>query len=345
MTDLIPTGLLAELSHRCPLSCPYCSNPVQLQRRSDEIDTDAWLQVFRQAADLGVLQVHLSGGEPTVRDDLEDIVRVCAEVDLYTNLITSGVLLTEDRLRRLATAGLDHVQLSFQAATAALSDEIGAFKGFEKKLATARFVRDAGLPLTINAVVHRNNLHHVDDLLDLAISLQAERIEIAHTQYIGRALKNRADLLPTWPQVQATNDLIRRRRKDLRGRLLIDYVVPDLYALRPKACMGGWGRELLVVAPNGDVLPCHGASSLPDLPLDNVTENSLQEIWTSSPAFQRFRGTHWMPEPCRSCDRRDLDFGGCRCQAFAISGDPARTDPVCELSPDHRLVDRLLPQS
>ena len=339
----LPYGLLAELSHRCPLQCPYCSNPVALQKKSEELPTDLWVRAFQEAARLGILQVHLSGGEPTVRPDLEELVQTCADLHLYTNLITSGVLLTPGRLKALATAGLDHVQLSLQGATAALANRIGGFAGgHQKKLQVARWITDANLPLTLNLVVHRQNLQEVDAVIDLALELGAGRLEIAHTQYLGWALTNRAALLPSREVVIDTNQLVARRKKDLLGRLAIDYVVPDYYGERPKACMGGWARQFLMITPAGDVLPCHGADSLPDLIFPNLRDHSLDHIWHQDPAFQRFRGTDWMPEPCQSCPRRDVDFGGCRCQAFALTGKAENPDPVCALSEHHHLIEEAL---
>jgi pyrroloquinoline quinone biosynthesis protein E len=337
-----PFGLLAELSHRCPLSCPYCSNPVALTRRNAELDTDSWLRVLDEAAGLGVLQVHLSGGEPTVRDDLAPLVVRARANDLYTNLITSGVLLDADRIAALRDAGLEHVQLSIQGADSARADAIGGYRGgHARKMAVAREVRATGLPLTINAVVHRQNLAELPDIIDLAVDVGADRLEVAHTQYYGWAYRNRASLMPTRAQIDEANAVVAEARERLRGRLAIDYVVPDYDAKRPKACMGGWGRQFLAVTPAGKVLPCHAAETLTDMTFETVHERPLADIWRDGPAFERFRGTDWMPEPCRSCDRRTADFGGCRCQAFAITGDAATTDPACEFSPHHDTMLRL----
>ena len=331
-----PLGLLAELTHRCPLMCPYCSNPLDLAGARAELGTDEWLRVIDDAAEMGVLQIHLSGGEPVVRRDLEQLVARCRENEIYTNLITAGVLLDEARLAALAKAGLEHVQLSIQDSRAQTADKIGGYKGgHAKKLAVAKLVRAAGLPLTVNAVVHRQNLDHLDEIVDLAVDLGARRLEVAHTQYYGWAYANRAALMPTPDQVTHANAVVAEARERLKGVLTIDYVVPDYYAKRPKACMGGWGRQFLNVTPTGKVLPCHAAESITDMTFETVRERRLPEIWTDGPAFQRFRGTDWMPEPCRSCDRREIDFGGCRCQAFALTGDAAATDPACGLSPHH----------
>lgn len=331
-----PIGLLAELTHRCPLQCPYCSNPLELERRSAELATADWVRVLQDAAELGVLQLHLSGGEPALRPDLEELVKAARQAGLYTNLITSGVTMDEARVAALAGAGLDHVQLSFQAASPATADRIGGFRGgHARKLATAALVREAGMALTVNAVVHRQNLDGLEDMVALAVEAGAQRLEIAHVQYYGWALRNRAALMPTRAQVSAAGEVVERARKDLAGRLVIDYVTPDYWARRPKPCMGGWGRNVLNVTPSGRVLPCHGAAVIPDLHFESVLERDLRWIWQESPSFQRFRGTSWMKEPCRSCERREIDFGGCRCQAMMLTGDPAATDPACELSPRH----------
>ena len=331
-----PLAMLLELTHRCPFSCPYCSNPLELDRRGQELDTAAWRDVLDQAAALGVLQVHFSGGEPTARSDLEDLVEHAAGLGLYSNLITAGVLLDEARVGRLATAGLDHVQLSIQDSEAAESDRIGGYQGgYALKIAAAGWIRAAGLPLTLNAPVHRQNLSHLEAIIALAVELGAERVEVAHVQYYGWGLKNRAALMPTRAQLERATEVVEAARTRLKGVLVIDYVVPDYYAHRPKACMGGWGRQFLNITPSGKVLPCHAAETIPGLEFERVTERGLAEIWETSAAFQRFRGTDWMPEPCASCERREIDWGGCRCQALAILGDAAQTDPACGLSPHH----------
>jgi pyrroloquinoline quinone biosynthesis protein E len=334
-----PIGLLAELTHRCPLRCPYCSNPLDLERRSAELDGQIWARVFREAAALGILQIHLSGGEPTARADLAEIVRECATTGLYSNLITAGVGVTRERLEALAAAGLDHVQLSFQGADAVTTDWVaGLARAHERKLAFAAEVRALGLPLTINVVVHRANIAQVPQFLALALELGAKRIEIAHAQYYGWAFRNRAALMPNEAQVREAMRLVEEARERLKGRLVIDAVMPDYYARYPKPCMNGWGRQSLNVTPSGSVLPCHAAETIPGLEFWNVREHSLSEIWRHSPAFNAFRGTAWMQEPCRSCPRRERDWGGCRCQALAIAGDAAATDPVCHLSPMHARI-------
>jgi PqqA peptide cyclase len=337
-----PLGMLAELTHRCPLGCPYCSNPLALDKRADELDTTTWARVFREAAALGVLQVHLSGGEPAARRDLPEIVKAAREAGLYNNLITSAVGLTPQNLATLSDAGLDHVQISIQDSDAASADHIAGYKGASaRKRELAKEVVNLGLPLTVNMVVHRANIGRVESMVELALSLGATRVEIAHVQYYGWALKNRAALMPTREQVGEAVRQVELLRAKHQGRIVIDAVVPDYYARFPKPCVGGWGRRSLNVTPAGRVLPCHAAEVIPGLEFWNVREHSLADIWRSSPAFLEFRGTDWMQEPCRSCARRGQDFGGCRCQAFLLTGDARAADPVCHLSPHHSVVAEL----
>jgi pyrroloquinoline quinone biosynthesis protein E len=332
--------MLCELTHRCPLQCPYCSNPVELDRPAGELTTDEWRHVLAQAAALGVLQVHLSGGEPTLRRDLEEIVRAAVEAGLYTNLITAGVHVDRARLKALLDDGIDHVQLSQLRTDAATADRIdGMPGGFERKMAFAQAVAEEGVPLTVNAVMHRQNLAQLPEMLEIALRFKAHRIEVAHVQYYGWALKNRSALMPTRAQMDKATEQVRQARERLKGRLQIDYVVPDYYASRPKPCMGGWGRSFLNVTPVGDVLPCHAAQTIPGLGFDNVRDKSLKEIWETSSAFQTYRGTGWMKEPCRTCPEREKDWGGCRCQALMMTGDAANADPVCALSPFHHLME------
>jgi len=337
-----PIGLLAELTHRCPLHCPYCSNPLELERRSSELDTATWFRVLREAAELGVLHVHLSGGEPTARTDIAEIVAYCAQAGLYTNLITSGVGPALEKLHGLADAGLDHVQLSVQAADADTADGIAHLKGAHaQKIAFARHVIELDLPLTVNAVIHRGNIDSMPGIINLAVNLGAKRVEIAHTQYYGWAYVNRAALMPTRASVDRAIALVEAERERLQGHMVIDHVLPDYYATYPKACAGGWGRRLMNVTPSGKVLPCHAAETIPDLEFWNVRDHSLDEIWTRSPAFNAFRGTSWMREPCQTCERRERDWGGCRCQALALTGDAKATDPACHLSPYHASIRNL----
>ena len=334
-----PLAMLAELTHRCPLQCPYCSNPTSLARRGDELDSAQWVDVMRQAAALGVLQAHLSGGEPTARKDLADIVAGAHAAGIYTNLITSGVLLTRARLQSYQRAGLDHVQISIQDSDAENADRIGNYAGGHvRKLDAARAVREAGLPLTINAVVHRQNLDHLPEIIELARGLDAQRLEIANVQYYGWALRNRAALMPTRAQVERATEVAAAATQALAGEMTIDYVVPDYYARRPKRCMDGWGNRFFAVTPRGRVLPCHAAETITGMEFSSLLQRPLRWIWEHDPAFNRFRGTDWMPEPCRSCEFKHRDLGGCRCQAYALTGDVGATDPVCEFSPHHALI-------
>jgi len=332
-----PEGVLAELTHRCPLQCPYCSNPLDMDRAANELNTEEWIDVFRQAAELGVLQIHLSGGEPTVRRDLEEIVGKCAEFGLYSNLITAGVTLTRERLEGLAAVGLDHVQLSIQDVDAANADRISSYKrGLEKKIQLAKWVRELDMPLTINAPIHRQNIDNLEKIIDFSVALGASRLEVAHVQYYGWAFVNRAALIPTHQQALWSVDVVERAKERLKGIMTFDLVVPDYYAKTPKPCMGGWGRRFLNVTPTGKVLPCHAAETIPGLRFDNVRERPLLDIWLNSSAFEAFRGTDWMAEPCRSCELREVDWGGCRCQAFAFTGDARNTDPACGKSSLHK---------
>jgi pyrroloquinoline quinone biosynthesis protein E len=334
-----PYTLVAELTYRCPLRCVYCSNPLDYARHGDALTTEDWLRVFREAEALGVVQLNLTGGEPLLRDDLEPLVEGARALDLYTNLITSGIPLTRDRLARLKTAGLNNVQVSVQDVSAAASDLIAGVRAFDRKLEVARWVKELGLPLTLNVVLHRENLDHVAEVIALAESLDADRLELANTQYLGWALANRRQLLPTRAQLAAAREVARAARRRLQGRMEVLFVTPDYYAEFPKACMDGWGRRFLVVAPDGLVLPCHVAHSLPGLTFESARKRPLGEIWRDSAGFNAFRGEAWMPEPCRSCDRRGLDFGGCRCQAYHLTGDAAATDPACSLAPSHALIE------
>ena len=341
-THGIPMAVLAEITHRCPLQCPYCSNPVEMDRASTELTTDEWKRVICEMADLGVLQIHFSGGEPAARLDLVELVRHATDAGLYSNLITSAVTLTREKVVELADAGLSHVQISFQAVDPGLANRIGGHKrGHGKKLEAAAWVREEGLPLTVNAVMHRQNLHELPQMIDMAVELDAHRIEVANVQYYGWALKNRAALMPTEAQIEECNRVVAEATERLHGILAIDYVVPDYYALRPKKCMGGWGRQFFNISPAGKVLPCHAAESITGLRFDSVRDHSLAWIWEHSEAFNLYRGTGWMPEPCRSCDLKEVDYGGCRCQAFALTGDAANTDPACALSPKHEEIFRL----
>jgi pyrroloquinoline quinone biosynthesis protein E len=341
-----PLALLAELTHRCPLACPYCSNPVELERATSELGEQEWRRVLGEAAALGVLQVHFSGGEPMVRRDLLGLIAAANGHGLYSNLITSGTLGGARELEAFAAAGLKHVQLSFQDVAPETGDRISGLAGaHERKTRFAAAVRAAGLPLTLNCVVHRQNLGNVAGMIDMAVALGARRIEIAHVQYYAWALKNRSALLPSRQQLDAATRIVEAAREKLKGVLAIDYVVPDYYGVRPKSCMNGWGRQFLNITPSGKAAPCHAAETLPGIAFPSIRESTLADIWYRSDAFNRFRGTDWMAEPCRSCERREIDWGGCRCQAFLLAGDASRADPVCALSSDHGIVEAALEQA
>ena len=357
MTVPRPYALLAEITYRCPLHCPYCSNPVAASlceapaaRRAEaarysngELTTEEWKRVIREAAALGVLQIGFSGGEPLARRDLAELIRVARETKLYTNLITSGIGLDDDRLRALRDAGLDSIQLSFQSDESSLADEIAGARAHERKLDVAAKIRAAGIPLSLNFVIHRRNIDRLPQMIDLAEALGAERVELANVQFYGWAFRNRAALLPTREQVDRARDIATAAKARLVGKIDIFYVLPDYYETRPKPCLNGWGRRYLTVNPIGDVLPCPTASSaIPDLRFENVRARDLDWIWRESESFNRFRGTEWMPEPCQSCPQREIDFGGCRCQAALLTGNAANTDPVCELSANRALVDAVL---
>lgn len=328
-----PMAMLAELTHRCPLACPYCSNPVELARVQTELTAAEWADVFRQAAAMGVLQVHLSGGEPASRRDLTQIATAARDAGLYVNLITSGVGLTESRLRELDGV-VDHVQLSLQGIDAEMADWISGYGGsFARKMQAADWIRAIGFPMTLNAVVHRQNLDRLPEMIDLAERLGCRRIEVATVQFHGWADLNRRPLMPTQAQARRAREVVLAARERLRGRMVIDYVPADHHAAHPKSCMGGWGSTGLNIAPDGVVLPCHAAQTITALRFESLRDRPLAEIWHDSPSFNAFRGTAWLPEPCQSCDRRELDFGGCRCQAMAVAGDAMATDPVCTRSP------------
>jgi pyrroloquinoline quinone biosynthesis protein E len=342
MTAPRPYALLAELTYRCPLHCPYCSNPTRARSDAD-LTTDEWRRVLREATGLGVLQVGFSGGEPLVRRDLTELVRGAREAKLYTNLITSGVGLDESRASELREAGLDSVQLSFQADDVDLADEIAGARAHQRKLAAASFIRAAGIPLSLNFVIHRRNIDRLPQMIGLAEALGAERVELANVQFYGWAFLNRAALLPTHEQVARARVVATAAKARLAGKIDILYVLPDYYETRPKPCLNGWGQRYLTVNPIGDVLPCPTASSaIPDLRFENVRARSLDWIWRRSESFNRFRGTEWMPEPCRSCPQKEIDFGGCRCQAALLTGNAGNTDPVCTLSPNRARVDAVL---
>jgi pyrroloquinoline quinone biosynthesis protein E len=349
-----PLAVIAELTHRCPLHCVYCSNPLELAGTRAELSTGEWTSVFRQSGELGMLHAHFTGGEPLARTDLAELIAAASAAGLYTNLITSGIGLNESRLERLVSAGLDHIQISFQDSREEAANWIAGAKAHAHKIELSRAIRkhktngnkiaekkigEKKLAFTVNLVVHRQNLDHLEDMIAFIEQLGPERIEIAHTQYYGWALANRAALLPTRAQLEKAVGIVAAAEKRLAGRIRIDSVVADYYAKFPKACMGGWGRRLMLINPAGKVLPCHAAEVLPGPSFENVREKTLEWIWQESPSFRRFRGEDWMPEPCRSCDRRSEDFGGCRCQAFLLTTDATATDPACSLAPSHGVVE------
>ena len=336
----IPLAVLAELTHRCPLQCPYCSNPVELERSSNELTTSEWKKILSELAQIGVLQIHFSGGEPTARKDLVELIQHASDVGLYSNLITSAVLLSKERLAALADAGLCHVQISFQGNEPVVANRVAGMKNaHEKKLEVAKWTRELDMPLTVNAVMHRQNLHQLSDIIQMAVDLDADRLEVANVQYYGWALKNRAALMPTIEQIDETSRIVEEAEIRLKGILAIDYVVPDYYALRPKKCMGGWGRQFFNISPTGKILPCHAAETITGLEFESDRSNqSIAWIWQNSEALNRYRGTAWMSDPCQSCAFKEIDFGGCRCQAFALTGNAGNTDPACTLSPVHEQI-------
>jgi len=340
-----PLALIAELTHRCPLHCVYCSNPLEMVRAKSELPTSEWIRVFQEAGGLGIVHVHLTGGEPAARADLADLVAGARAAGLYSNLITSGIGLPETRLSRLVDAGLDHVQLSFQDAREEKANWVAGANAQSHKIELARAVRKFRVAFTMNLVVHRQNLDHLDEMISFAEQLAPDRLEIAHAQYYGWALRNRAALMPTAGQLERCLSIIALAQQRVSGRMKIDCVVPDYHARFPKACMGGWGRKMILLDPAGYALPCHAAGVIPGMTFDSVREHSLDWIWRESGAFRRFRGEQWMPEPCRSCERRTEDFGGCRCQAFLIAGDAQVTDPVCSLAPGHYLIENARQES
>ena len=334
-----PLALIAEITHRCPLHCVYCSNPLQMIAARAELSTEDWIRVFQEARALGILHLHLTGGEPVARPDLKELVEAAHAAGLYINLITSGIGLPEARLKTLVDSGLDHIQLSFQDSRDEPANWIAGTKAHAHKVTLSEIIRRIPIAFTVNLVVHRQNLDHLEEMIGFAEQLKPDRLEIAHAQYYGWALKNRDTLIPTREQLENCMRMVEVAQERLSGRMRIDCVVPDYYARYPKACMGGWGQRLLLIDPSGNVLPCHAAGVIPGMSFDNVREHSLEWIWRESAAFQRFRGEQWMPEPCRSCERRAEDFGGCRCQAFLLTGDANATDPVCTLAPMHHLIE------
>ena len=339
MSSNHPTTLLAEITHRCPLHCPYCSNPLALVDARHELSVSDWKRVFSEARELGVLQLGLSGGEPLVRSDVEELAAHARTVGLYTTLVTSGVGLTRTRAEKLREAGLEHIQISIQDSDQRVADHIAGMSAVRQKLSAAAIVRELGFAFSINIVLHRANIDRIGEMIELAASLGADRLELANTQYYGWALANRQALMPTPTQVAAAADVAEKAMRLYKARMQIIYVLPDYHELYPKPCYGGWGRFYLVVMPDGRTLPCHGATHITTLRFDNVRDRTLRWIWEESPAFTAFRGDEWMQAPCRTCPRKSIDFGGCRCQAFALTGDATNADPVCTLTPQRAIID------
>jgi PqqA peptide cyclase len=336
-----PYTLVAELTYRCPLRCVYCSNPVDFHRSRSELSTDEWRRVFSEAADLGVMQLHLSGGEPVLRNDLAELIRHARARDLYVNLITGGTLLDDDKLHRFRDSGLDHIQLSIQGAARESAEIVAGVRSHRKKLDVARLIVKAGFPLTLNVVIHRLNIAEVPELIGLALELGANRLELANTQFYAWAAENRRALMPTRDQYDRAEEIAREAIAKYRGTLEIAFVQNDYLSGEPKPCMGGWGRSYMCINPTGEVMPCHAASVIPGLRFESVRDSSLENIWRDSSAMNAYRGDDWMVEPCRTCARKEIDFGGCRCQAFMLAGNAAAADPICRLSPHHGIVESM----
>jgi pyrroloquinoline quinone biosynthesis protein E len=340
-----PYTLVAELTYKCPLKCLYCSNPVNFQEMRDELTTEQWMRTFSEAADLGVVQLHFSGGEPVVRKDLPDLIKHARSRDIYTNLITGGTMLSEQKLLELKDCGLEHVQLSIQDSDRKGAELVAGIRSYDKKLEIARSIKKLGFPLTVNVVMHRMNIDHMPDLITQAAELGAQRLELANTQYHAWAELNRAALMPTREQLDRAEAVARDARQRYQGTMEIAYVKADYYSDYPKPCMGGWGRSYMVIIPTGEVLPCHAAHVITGLHFESVRDRSLITIWKDSEGLNTFRGDSWMQEPCRSCPMKAVDFGGCRCQAFLLAGNAAATDPVCSLSPHHDIIQRAVAEA
>ncbi len=337
-----PRWLLAELTYACPLQCPYCSNPVDYANYQTELSTDDWKRVLSEARKMGAVQLGFSGGEPLTRKDLVELVKHARELGYYSNLITSGYGLTEEKIIQLKEAGLDHIQVSIQASTQELNDHIAGTTSFNHKKEVAHLVKKHGYPMVLCVVIHRENIHQMPQILEMAEELGADYLELANTQYYGWARINRDLLLPAKEQFEQAEQIAQAFKEKVAGKMKIYYVVPDYYEDRPKACMNGWGTTFLTIAPDGVALPCHSARDLPGLDCPNVNDYSIQEIWRDSKAFNFFRGLDWMKEPCRSCDEKEKDYGGCRCQAYLLTGDMHAADPVCGKSPEHGLINKAI---
>ncbi|MDR2876416.1 MAG: pyrroloquinoline quinone biosynthesis protein PqqE [Methylobacillus sp.] len=342
-TNTQPLWLLAEITYRCPLHCAFCYNPTDYDTHTqNELDTGQWLQVLRDARKMGALQLGISGGEPLLRDDIEEIVVEARKLGYYSNLITSGVGLTEKRIRAFKEGGLDHIQLSMHDITEEINNFITDTRTFELKQKVAAMIKDHGYPMVLNVVIHRYNIGHIGEILEMAEALGADFVELANTQYYGWSLINRSQLMPTREQLEYAEKVTNEFRAKVGNRMKIFFVVPDYFSERPKKCMNGWGEVFMIVTANGDVLPCHSARMLPGITFPNVREHGLEWAWKESPAFNRYRGDAWMKEPCRACPDKEKDLGGCRCQAFLLSGDAENADPVCSLSPHHHLIEEAL---
>jgi PqqA peptide cyclase len=330
-----PLWLLAELTYRCPLQCPYCSNPIEIAKYKDELSTEDWIRVMREGRKMGATQLGFSGGEPLVRPDLEELITEARSLGYYTNLITSGVGMDEERIKAFKTAGLDHIQVSFQASNEELNNYLGGSSTFQHKLEMARLVKQYDYPMVLNIVLHRKNVDQIRDILDMTVDLEADYVELASTQYYGWSRINVDQLLPTRAQLKRAEEITVEYQEKMKDKMKIIYVIPDYFENRPKPCMNGWGSIFLTIAPDGSALPCHAAAQLPGLEPPNVREHNVEWIWNESPAFNKFRGLDWMQEPCRSCPEKEKDFGGCRCQAYMLTGDATNADPVCDKSPHH----------
>jgi pyrroloquinoline quinone biosynthesis protein E len=333
-----PLWLLAELTYRCPLQCPYCSNPIEIAKYKNELSTDDWIRVMQQARKMGATQLGFSGGEPLVRKDLEDLIKEARRLGYYTNLITSGVGMDEARIVAFKEAGLDHIQISFQASNEELNNYIGGSKSFQHKYEMARLVKKYEYPMVLNIVLHRKNIEQIKDILDMTVDLNADYVELASTQYYGWSRVNVDQLLPTKEQLKNAESIAREYQVKMKDKMKIIYVIPDYFENRPKKCMNGWGNIFLTIAPDGSALPCHAAGQLPGLEFPNVRDHGIEWIWDESPDFNKFRGTSWMKEPCKSCDEKHKDLGGCRCQAYMLTGDATNADPVCDKSPHHEAL-------
>ena len=331
-----PLWLLAELTYRCPLQCPYCSNPVEIAKYQNELSTEDWFRVMQQARAMGATQLGFSGGEPLVRKDLEELIAEARRLGYYTNLITSGVGMDEERVKAFKEAGLDHIQISFQASNEELNNFIGGTKSFQHKKHMARVVKQYEYPMVLNIVLHRKNIDQIRDILDMTVELNADYVELASTQYYGWSRINVDQLLPTREQLNHAEKVAKEYQEKMKDKMKVIYVIPDYFENRPKKCMNGWGNIFLTLAPDGTALPCHAASQLPGLDFPNVRDHSIEWIWNESPAFNAFRGLDWMKEPCRSCPEKEKDLGGCRCQAYMLTGDMRNADPVCDKSPFHQ---------